>query len=99
VYAAAKAAGKTSFGSAKTPEQIDAVIRNTAIQGTLSIVFAVLVVTVVLVGVVAAIRAARGGGRPLTEDGPVPSKLFAPRGLIPTATEREVQRQWDALPS
>ncbi|MGB8404850.1 MAG: carbon starvation CstA family protein [Mycobacterium sp.] len=99
VYAAAKAAGKTSFGSAKTPEQIDAVIRNTAIQGTLSIVFAVLVVTVVLVGVVAAIAAARGGGRPLTEDEPVPSKLFAPRGLIPTATEKEVQRQWDALPS
>ncbi|MEZ0049088.1 carbon starvation protein [Mycobacterium sp. MAA66] len=99
VYAAAKAAGKTSFGSAKTPEQIDAVIRNTAIQGTLSIVFAVLVVTVVLVGVVAAIRAARGGGRPLTEDEPLPSKLFAPRGLIPTATEKEVQRQWDALPS
>jgi carbon starvation protein len=98
-YLAAKAAGKASFGSAKTPEQIDAVIRNTFIQGTLSVVFALLVVIVVLVGVIVALQVIRGGGRPLTEDEPVPSKLFAPRGLIATAAEKEVQRQWDALPS
>ena len=42
----AKAEGKTSFGDAKTPAQIDQVITNTAIQGTLSIVYAVLVLIV-----------------------------------------------------
>jgi carbon starvation protein len=96
-YLAAR--GHASFGSAKSPEQIEAVIRNTLIQGTLSVVFAVLVLTVLLVGVVAAIQAARGDGRQLTDDQPVPSRRFAPRGLVPTAAEKEVQRQWDALPS
>ena len=76
-----------------------AVVRNTFIQGTLSIVFAVLVVIVVVVGIVVALQAIRGGGRPLTDDEAVPSRLFAPRGLFPTDAEKEVQKQWDALPS
>ncbi len=55
-----------------------------------------VVVIVLCVGIVVALRVIRGGGSPLTEDHPVPSKLFAPSGLIPTAAERELQRQWDA---
>ncbi|MBI3216282.1 MAG: carbon starvation protein A [Mycobacterium sp.] len=98
-YVAAKEAGKATFGSAKTPDQIDAVIRNTFIQGTLSIVFAVLVLVVVAAGVIVALRAIRGGGRPLSEDDPVPSRLFAPSGMIPTAAEKEVSKQWNALPA
>jgi carbon starvation protein len=97
-YVAAKEAGKSAFGSAKTPDQIDAVIRNTFIQGTLSIVFAALVIVVFVAGLVMALRALRGTGRPLTEDEPVPSRIFGPSGLIPTQVEREVQKQWDALP-
>ena len=97
-YVAAKEAGKSAFGSAKTPGQIDAVIRNTFIQGTLSIVFAALVIVVFVAGLVVALRALRGTGRPLTEDEPVPSRIFGPSGLIPTQVEREVQKQWDALP-
>ncbi len=76
---------------------IDAVIRNTFIQGTLSIVFAVLVVIVFAAGVVMALRAIRGTGQPLTEDEPVPSRIFAPSGMIATAAEKEVQKQWDEL--
>jgi carbon starvation protein len=95
-YVAAKDAGKTAFGSAKNAHQLDEVIRNTFIQGTLSILFAMVVVIVVIVGVVVSLRAIRGNGRPLTEEEPVPSKRFAPSGLIATAREREVQRQWDA---
>jgi carbon starvation protein len=98
-YLAAKNAGKTAFGSAKNAHQIDDVIRNTFIQGTLSILFATVVVIVVIAGIIVALRAIRGDGRPLTEDDPVPSRRFAPSGLIPTAGEREVQRQWDALPA
>jgi carbon starvation protein len=97
-YQMAQHAGKTAFGAAKSPDQISAVIRNTFIQGTLSIVFAILVIIVFATGLIMAIRVIRGGGTPLTEDDPVPSKLFAPSGLIPTAAEREVERQWDALP-
>jgi carbon starvation protein len=96
-YVAAREAGKTAFGSAKTPDQIDAVIRNTFIQGTLSIVFAALVIIVFVTGLIMALRAVRGTGRPLTEDEPVPSRIFGPSGLIATHNEREVQKQWDAL--
>jgi carbon starvation protein len=98
-YVHAKDAGKTAFGAAKNPGQIDAVIRNTFIQGTLSIVFAVLVVIVVAAGVIVALKVIRGGGHPLSADDPVPSRLFAPSGMIPTAAEKEVQKQWNELPA
>jgi carbon starvation protein len=98
-YVHAKEAGKTTFGAAKNPDQIDAVIRNTFIQGTLSIVFAVLVCIVVVAGIIVAIKVIRGGGRPLSADDPVPSRLFAPSGMIPTRAEKEVQKQWDELPA
>jgi carbon starvation protein len=74
------------------------VIRNTFIQGTLSIVFAVLVCIVFIAGIIVALKAIRGGGRPLSADDPVPSRLFAPSGMIPTKAEKEVQKQWDELP-
>jgi carbon starvation protein len=96
-YREAKAAGQTAFGAAKTPGEIDDVIRNTFIQGSLSIVFALLVITVVAAGAVMVIRHLRGDGVPTSEDEPVPSRIFAPSGLIATAAEKEVQKQWDAL--
>ncbi|KAA0081027.1 carbon starvation protein A [Mycolicibacterium sp. P9-64] len=99
LYVDAKEAGKTAFGAAKNPDQIDNVIYNTFIQGTLSIVFAVLVVIVFIAGVVMALKAIRGGVGTLSEDEPVPSRIFAPTGLIPTKAEKEVQKQWDELPN
>ena len=96
-YAAAKASGKKAFGLSKTPDQLADVIRNTFVQGTLSIIFAVVVVIVVLAGIIVVYKAIRGHGRPPTEDDPVPSTMFAPSGMISTAREREVQRQWDVL--
>ncbi len=98
-YRGAEQAGKTSFGSAKNADQLHDVIRNTFIQGTLSIVFAVVVIIVVIAGVVMSVRAIRGGGRPLAEETPVRSRIFGPSGLITTAAEKEVQKQWDALPA
>ncbi|MDF0530129.1 carbon starvation CstA family protein [Tsukamurella sp. 8F] len=93
-YAAAAHAGKESFRSAKTPAAIDAVVRNTFIQGTLSIVFALMVLAVFLAGIYAVARTLQGRGRPLTEDPPEPSHLFAPSGLVPTEHERTVQHAW-----
>lgn len=102
-YLAARHAGKTAFGSAKNAHQLDEVIRNTFIQGTLSILFAAAVVIVVIAGVVVVVGTIRGPAsrlsRPLTEDDPVPSRFFAPAGVIPTAAERRVQRQWDEVPT
>jgi carbon starvation protein len=93
-YAAAQASGRTAFGSAKTKDQLAEVVRNTFIQGTLSVVFAAVVVIVVLAAIVVIFKAIRGGGIPLTEDDPVPSKMFAPSGMLATAEERKVLRQW-----
>ncbi|HJT94034.1 MAG TPA: carbon starvation CstA family protein [Mycobacterium sp.] len=94
---AAQEAGKLCL-TAKTPGDVDKIVRNTFIQGSLSIIFATLVVIVFATGVVMAFRAIRSGGLPSTEDEPVASRIFAPSGLIPTHVEREVQKQWDALP-
>jgi carbon starvation protein len=97
VCRAAKAAHK-GCSTAKTPQAVDAVIRNTAIQGTLSIVFAVLVLIVVATGVWAGVRALRSTAPAGTTETPeTASRIFAPSGLIPTAAERDVQQEWDAL--
>ncbi|WP_020105418.1 carbon starvation CstA family protein [Nocardia sp. 348MFTsu5.1] len=91
----AKDSGLTAFKSAKTSSEIDAVIRNTFIQGTLSIVFAVLVLIVVIAAVFVSVKAIRMGGLPTAEDEPTESTYFAPSGMFPTPTEKEVQREWD----
>jgi carbon starvation protein len=96
-YAAAQASGKTSFGSAKNADQLADVIRNTFVQGTLSVVFAAIVLIVLVAAIVVIIKVIRGGGLPLSEDDPVPSKMFAPSGMVATAGEREVRRQWRML--
>ncbi len=95
---AAQDAGELCL-TAKTPADVDKIVRNTFIQGSLSIMFAVLVLIVFVAGVIVAVRAIRGQGSPLTEDEPVPSRIFAPSGLIPTKAEREVAKQWEALPA
>ncbi|NDZ93989.1 carbon starvation protein A [Streptomyces sp. SID6673] len=91
----AKDQGLTTFKTAKSADEIDAVIRNTFVQGTLSIIFAVLVLIVAVVGAYICFRALRLGGMPTTEEEPVPSTIFGPRGLITTPTEKRVQREWD----
>jgi carbon starvation protein len=95
-FAAARAAGEESFGSATTPEAMDAVIRNTAVQGTLSILFASLVLVTVLAAGVVCVRAVRAGGLPTSEEPDVPSRIFAPSGMVPSGPEREVQALWAA---
>jgi len=96
-YRDARDAGKTSFGAAKNPEQLSDVIRNTFIQGTLSILFATVVLIVVASAIVMTIRSMRGRGRPLAVEKPVPSRIFGPSRLLATPVEKEVQKQWDTL--
>ena len=54
-----------------------------------------LVLIVVAAGLWVAVKAVRAGGLPTTEEKPVPSKIFGPRGLFPTRAEKAVQREWD----
>ncbi|AWB83876.1 carbon starvation CstA family protein [Corynebacterium liangguodongii] len=92
----AREQGLSEFGSAKSPEAIDAVIRNTYIQGGLSILFAVLVIAVVVASIVTIVKAvrARRVGRPLalSEEPDRPSTWFIPRGMVASAEERELAR-------
>jgi carbon starvation protein len=77
---------------------MNAVVRNTLVQGVLSILFVTLAIVVIVAAVGATIRAARRGSDESSEDPAVPSKIFAPAGLVATPAEKELQAQWDALP-
>ncbi|AIT60923.1 carbon starvation CstA family protein [Corynebacterium doosanense] len=94
----AQAQGLQEFGNAKTPEAIDAVVRNTMIQGVLSIMFAVLVLIVVAAAVAACVRVIRqrsAGEIPETSEEPDrPSTLFVPAGMGTTRREKEVMAQY-----
>ncbi len=95
-YQAAKAAGDGSLGE---PAVVDAVIRNTAVQGTLSIIFVILAIIVMVVAVISTVISIRNGGGENHEDAPVASRRFAPDGFLATAPEKELEKEWDALPA
>ncbi|GAA3917536.1 carbon starvation CstA family protein [Microbacterium invictum] len=93
-YRAALESGDDSLG---TPEVVEAVMRNTAVQGTLSIVFVTLAIVVIIAAVVVTIRAILAGGGENTEEAPVASRRYAPAGFIPTPSERELEKQWEPI--
>ncbi|GGD90691.1 carbon starvation CstA family protein [Microbacterium murale] len=93
-YRAAQESGDASLGDAAT---VEAVIRNTAVQGTLSIIFVVLAIVVMIMAVIVAIKALRNGGGENTEDAAVVSRRYAPAGFLPTADERELEKQWEPI--
>ncbi|RXZ72888.1 carbon starvation CstA family protein [Agromyces albus] len=95
----ALAAGETSFGTATSVEAMEAVVRNTSVQGTLSIVFVTLAIIVLITSILATIKALRNGGGENHEDPPVASRRFAPAGLIATPAEKTIEREWAALPA
>jgi len=102
-FSKALADGKTEFGTAKTVAAMEAVVRNTAIQGWLSVIFVVLSIIVIATAVLATAKAFRdrAAGTPTTdnEDPAVPSRVFAPAGLVPTTAERELAAEWENVPA
>ena len=94
----ALAAGETSFGTATSVAAMEAVVRNTMIQGILSVTFLVLSVIVITISIIKVIQAVRPGPVIDQEDPEVPSHRFAPAGLIASSEERAVEKQWNALP-
>jgi carbon starvation protein len=93
-FQGALAEGKTSFGTAKNVEAMQAVVRNTFIQGTLSIVFVVLTLIVIGAALIATVQSLRAGGRRSREESPVPSRIYAPSGFVPVPAERELEKEW-----
>lgn len=102
-FSKALADGKEEFGTAKTVAAMEAVVRNTAIQGWLSVIFVVLTIIVIATALLATVKAFRdrAAGAPATdnEDPAVPSRVFAPAGLVPTTAERELAAKWANVPA
>ena len=94
----ALAAGETSHGTAEGVQAMEAVVRNTFVQGTLSVIFVLLALIVLIMSVIVTIKAFRNGGGPDMEDAPVPSRRYAPAGFITTPSEKNLEKQWDELP-
>lgn len=94
-YRRAIAAGKTQLGQAKTLDEMHTVVGNTAVQGSLSILFVVCALVVMVVACLRTIAALRGRGLVDTEDPAVPSKLFAPSGLVANQAEKDLAARWD----
>ncbi|KRE53051.1 carbon starvation protein CstA [Arthrobacter sp. Soil736] len=102
-FSKALADGKTEFGTAKTVAAMEAVVRNTMIQGWLSVIFVVLSIIVIITGLIATVKAFRNEAAGVAhadhEDTPVASRGYAPAGLIPTPAERELMAEWNKLPA
>ncbi|MEW1812856.1 carbon starvation CstA family protein [Pseudarthrobacter phenanthrenivorans] len=102
-FSKALADGKKEFGTAKTVAAMEAVVRNTAIQGWLSVIFVVLTIIVIATALLATVKAFRdrAAGAPATdnEDPAVTSRVFAPAGLVPTTAERELAAKWANVPA
>jgi carbon starvation protein len=95
----ALADGETSFGTATSVEAMEAVVRNTMIQGVLSILFVTLSIIVIATALWATWRAYRSGSDATSEDPAVPSRRFAPAGLFATKAEKRLEAEWAALPA
>lgn len=79
------------------PEAIgvqDAIIRNTFIQGTLSIIFVLMVAAVLVAALITAVRAVVQKDTRSSEDPFQESNFFAPSTMIPTKIDRELSAEY-----
>ncbi|MDR2997193.1 MAG: carbon starvation protein A, partial [Microbacterium sp.] len=98
-FKAALDSGETTFGTAKGVEAMEAVVRNTFVQGSLSIIFLVLTVIVIIVSLIRVAQAFRSTEVIDHEDPAVPSRRYAPAGLFASKAEKALEKEWDALPA
>nr|WP_240334027.1 carbon starvation CstA family protein [Rothia sp. ZJ932] len=93
-YKEALAAGETSLGAAQSVEAMEAVVRNTMVQGILSIVFVVLALIVVITAVIEVLKAKNGHAMKSHENPYVESEIYAPAGMFVTPSEKDLEAQW-----
>lgn len=94
LYKDALAAGKTSLGAAKSVDAMNVVVRNTFIQGSLSVLFVVCGIIVMTVATIKTIQALRGVGIIDTEVPATPAKIFAPSDMIANPAEKALEKEW-----
>ncbi|WP_347349468.1 carbon starvation CstA family protein [Nigerium sp.] len=93
-YAAALQQGVTDLGGVHGRAAMEAVVRNTAVQTTLSVIFLVCAIIVILMCSWKAVQAVLAGGGIDTQDPPLQSRLFAPAGMVPTKAEKAIASEW-----
>ncbi len=79
------------------PQKIDeteAIIRNTFIQGTLSIVFLVAVAFVIVCAALRVLKTLRAGDETTSEDPYVESNFFAPTAMFATALDKKLVEEY-----
>jgi carbon starvation protein len=94
-YAEARDAGEL-LAPATDPDQMDQIIFNSTLNGTLQSIFALLVLVVVANAMVIWVRGVRAGNLPTTEVPRQESRIVAPSDFIATAAEKEAVREWQA---
>ncbi len=92
-YADAQAAGEL-LAPAADQGQMDQIIFNSTLNGTLQATFAVLVLVVVANALLIWGKAVRAGGLPTTEVPKVESAIVAPDDFFATAQEKEELARW-----
>jgi carbon starvation protein len=92
-YSDALSAGRL-LAPARTREQMESIIFNSTLDGVLAALFAVLIIIVIADGARVCVKALRAREPLKTTEVPhTESTLVAPAGLIPTAKEREEERE------
>jgi carbon starvation protein len=97
VYADALANGEL-LAPAQDEGQMEQIVTNSTVNGTLQAFFALLTLVVVANAVVVILRAIRAHGPvPTTEEPAVPSQIVEPAGLFPTAEEKRAIAEHERL--
>lgn len=91
--------GLEEFGGASSAADIAATVRNTYVQFSLQALYVVLIVLLFGLGVYHVLRALKGKALPLAEEPGQRSLIFAGSGLLMSAGEKKVAKQWAAIPA
>jgi len=81
---------------ATTADQMQQVITNSTVNGSLQLLFASLTLIVVMSAIPIWIKAAKAGGLPTTEVPAVPSNIVAPSDFFATAEEKVAVREYES---
>ncbi|WP_460712766.1 carbon starvation CstA family protein [Nocardioides dilutus] len=81
---------------AKDLDEMQTIVTNSTVNGTLQAIFALLVIVIVVNALVIWVKAIRAGGLPTTEVPATPSDIVAPSDFFATKEEKEAVREWEA---
>jgi carbon starvation protein len=76
--------------------QMQQIVTNSTVNGTLQALFALLVIVIVVNALAIWFKAVRAGGLPTTEVAKQPSEIVAPSDFFATKEEKEAVREWEA---